>query len=189
MYKRIALSAGHYPKRKGACHNNFCEHSEAVRWVKELKDDLEARGLPVVVVKPGPLKKKVAQVNDAKAGAAIEVHFNACGGCNASGCETLYGPGSGRGKRLAEAVHTPLVVAMGVRNRGIKEGWWKMDRPGKIDYAGDKEGDETPMYFLRATNCPALILEPEFIHNKGIIQIQRKAACAAIGRALWKVFR
>jgi hypothetical protein len=77
-------------------------------------------------------------------------------------------------------------------DRGAKEGWYKMDRPGVIDFYGDEDGDEMPDYFLRKTNCPALILEPEFIQQYGHIKNSRKVGTQAIAAAiqetlaLWK---
>ena len=61
-----------------------------------------------------------------------------------------------------------------------------MDRPGIEDYPGDVEGDEKPDYFLKATKPVALILEPEFIHNRSAIETNRDAACKALAGGILK---
>ena len=95
---------------------------------------------------------------------ALEIHFNSAAVPGVKGSETLYAPGSQRGSKIARIVQCHLAKQY-PPNRGIKEGWYRMDRPGVIDYAGDTEGDEIIDYFLRKTKCPALIVEPEFIQN------------------------
>lgn len=161
--KKIALSAGHNPKARGACHDDVCEHEVAAAWVSFIAQELPG-DIEVVFVPTGSLPQKVKAINDAKCDLAIEVHFNACGGCGAEGCETLYYPGSASGRDAAYYLQAAM-AGTGVRNRGVKEGWYRMDRPGVKDYDGDKDGDEAPDYFLKATNCTALIVEPEFIDN------------------------
>ena len=59
-----------------------------------------------------------------------------------------------------------------------------MDYPGRVDYEGDVDGDEKMDYFLRKTHCPAVIIEPEFIHLWGNIQRNRAAACVGMATAL-----
>jgi len=57
-------------------------------------------------------------------------------------------------------------------DRGVKEGYYKMSPANGIDY------------FLRRTKCTSLIIEPEFIHRKELIQKHRDVACKAIAKAL-----
>lgn len=177
---RVAVSAGHNPSKVGACHEGFCEYPETEVWRDALTDALTARGIEVFVVDPTGLTAKVASLNAANCDMAIEVHFNACGGCGASGAETLYYPGSAKGKVAAELVQAQLCAAMGNKDRGVKEGWYKMDRPGVVDFYGDEDGDEMPDYFLRKTNCTALIVEPEFVEFSERIVAKRGEACQAM---------
>jgi len=160
---RIALSAGHWPQARGACSGGICEHEQAAHWcaliAQHLQDTIEVFHVPT-----GPLPEKVANINAKNCDLAVELHFNACGGCGAEGAETLYYPGSSKGKAAAGYLQRAMVKC-GVRSRGIKEGWYKQDYPGRVDYHGDIDGDEHPDYFLKATNCTALVLEPEFIDN------------------------
>lgn len=160
---RVALSAGHWPQARGACAEGRCEHEEAAYWCSKIAQALPST-IEVFHVPTGPLRDKVEDVNAAHCDLAIEIHFNACGGCGAEGAETLYHPGSGSGKEAATYIQQAM-AGCGVRSRGIKEGWYKMDYPGVVDFDGDVEGDERVDYFLQATNCTAVIIEPEFIEN------------------------
>ena len=76
-------------------------------------------------------------------------------------------PGSKKGHKLAAAIQSKLGQVM-APDRGIKEGWYKLN---------PKNG---PNIFLADTNCPAVIIEPEFINNIDIILKYRESACEAI---------
>lgn len=167
--------------------NVLCEHEEARRWVDLIHFHLREQ-MPADVVPSGTLEKKVEIINEIARGnrpvlLVAEIHFNSCGGCGAKGSETLYCPGSVKGKRAAQTVQYRLGGIMRP-DRGIKEGWYRMDKPGVVDYAGDVEGDEKIDYFLRETRPIALVIEPEFIHNRAMIQAYRDLACAEIALGL-----
>jgi hypothetical protein len=151
--------------------------------------NLADRRVDVFLAPTGGLRNKVRAINAEHCDLAIEIHFNACGNCGASGCETLYFPGSTKGKAAAEIMQQALVDAMGNRDRGVKEGWYKMDRPGVVDWYGDEDGDEMPDYFLKATNCAALILEPEFIEKIPAKWDLVDDACKAIGEAIIRILQ
>ena len=87
------------------------------------------------------------------------------------GCETLYYPNSQQGAYIANAVQHALAPTL-FKDRGIKEGWYRMN---------PKNGSD---FFLDKTRCTAIILEPDFIHRKDEIQRQRKYACESIARTL-----
>lgn len=158
---KIALSAGHYPDRQGAYYKGISEYLAMSRLVLELLfTSSDFRMVPT-----GTLPEKVKYINSGSFDAAVELHLNACGGCGAKGCETLYYPGSSTGRAMAEWVQSVLPEKLGTRDRGAKEGWYRMDRPGVVDYYGDKDGDETPDYFLAKTAMPAIIMEPMFIEE------------------------
>ncbi len=126
--------------------------------------NLQTNGYNAVLVGTGPLKKKVADINNANCDCAIELHLNAAGGMGI-GFETLHCAGSNNGKNLASHIHEKIAEELGSRDRGVREGWYRMDKPGVEDYPGDIDGDETPDYFLSATNCPAVITEFYFLDN------------------------
>lgn len=188
----ILLSAGHYPADPGACFGSFCEHAEAVRWVERIANEIVRIGYDVDLVPTGPLAVyadknlvggKVWWINErhkkTPIDIVVEVHFNSDSAHRGIGCETLYCPGSLKGQQAAsilQAVMTPILSP----GRGIKEGWYRQDKPGHVDYPGDVDGDEKIDCFLKATDPVALIIEPEFVHNKDVIAINRERACLAI---------
>lgn len=180
--KKVFLSAGHYPQRKGASHKGFYEHDEAIVWVKKLECMLSCL-CDVEIVPTGTLRQKVKHMNKQKYDLAVEVHFNSLASGRAYGSETLHYPGSKKGKKCAKEIQKRLAEVF-KPDRGIKEGWYRMDRPGVKDYQGDVEGDETIDYFLRKTKGTALILEPEFIQHKGKIQMNRTKGCMAIAKGI-----
>jgi hypothetical protein len=143
----IILSVGHDEERQGAKHLGISEWMLATNLVKFIDH-------PDIVVIDRTLEETVMVINDwpGPVDLAVEMHFNSHP--TALGCETLYCPGSIPGKAAAEAFQTAYVAGyFFVRDRGVKEGWYKMKPNTFIDH------------FLRATSCPALILEPEFIQS------------------------
>lgn len=165
----ILISAGHHPEKPGACFEGFCEHDEAVRWVGLLCELLGEH--KCVKVPTGGLKSKVAFINARAPTVALEVHFNSDPTHAGRGSETLYYPGSEAGRALAERMQSALGALL-PPDRGPKEGWYRMNR---------KFG---PDYFLAKTKCTAIIVEPEFIHNMGIIRTNRQKACELIAGVL-----
>ena len=191
----IILSAGHDPLAKGATYNEFNEHDEAVKWVQIIHNAILGYHLYPCEIAPHSrtspeqsagkvLADKIAWVNkQPSAVLALEVHFNSDTSKRAKGSETLYAPGSEAGKWAAELVQEEL-TGLFPPSRGIKEGWYRQDHPGHVDYAGDVEGDEKPLAFLTWTKPVALIIEPEFIYNQEAIELRRAPACVALAAAL-----
>ena len=162
----VMLSAGHYPEAPGACwpptgENRFCEHHEAARWIGQISVIVREQ-LPVVEVPTGPLEKKVSWMNGFnpppghRVAISAELHFNSNEQRRGSGAEVLYYPGSQRGQRAAEIVQQNLATIY--RDRGIHEGWYRQDKPGRIDYVGDIEGDEALLAFLTPPSFPSIII-------------------------------
>lgn len=199
--KLVALSAGHYPASPGASYADpitreilATEHELACEWATCIQEGLAAIGMTgqnVLMVPALPLAHKIDVVNRAPVPlCAVEVHFNAAvdrhGKNVGAGCETLYAPDSVLGKDLAACVHDGLATIMPT-DRGIKEGWYRMDAPRRVDYPGDVDGDEHVDAFLLQTKCPAIIIEPEFIHLVNVIRATKIAACEKIAArlAMW----
>ncbi len=104
------------------------------------------------------------------------------------GAETLYCPGSGPGALLAAAVQDAIDHLFpykwtdhnrnGVQEkdeltgRGVKEGWYRMDKA------------KGPDFILAKTACPTVIVEPEFVQRKDRIIANREAACVSLATAL-----
>lgn len=179
----IVLAPGHDASAKGASYHGFTEHDEALRWVDITANFLRGY-LPVRVVH-GKLAEKIAAVNayGHEVLLACEIHFNSDESKRQGGSETLYCPGSTAGRAAAEFVQKELAGVF-PPSRGVKEGWFRQDAPGRLDYPGDVDGDEAVLAFLRQTRCPAIIVEPEFIYNWSIIEERRMAGCHALGRGL-----
>lgn len=169
MYK-LAISVAHHEGAKGATFNDLNEYdlskliSAIVFDYTRLYFNDEESGFTAEMVPVGKLKDKVAYINENNFDAAIEIHFNACGNCGASGHEVLYYPKSTEGQLLALSINK-FLKQLDKKDRGVKEGWYRMDQPNIVDYDGDVEGDETINYFLEKTNCPAVIIEPQFIEK------------------------
>ena len=70
------------------------------------------------------------------------------------------------------------------RDRCIQEGWFRADKPGRIDYVGDVDGDEKPLAFMSPPRFPSVIIEPEFIFNQAVIEATRNDACELIAKAI-----
>lgn len=183
----ILISAGHNPDAPGACFDDFCEHDEAMKWAENIILELDYLDISAALVPTGSLGSKVRWINQQDyVIAALEIHFNAAmyrGKPTGIGCETLYCPKSQKGEILAGAVQKYLWPLF-TPNRGIKEGWYKMDRPDHEDYPGDIDGDEKPDYFLLKTKCPAIIVEPQFIQHKDDIQSKRISGSRQIAHGI-----
>jgi len=182
----IFISGGHHPKAKGAAFGDFNEYDEASKWIHILSE-IMSESL-YIIVPTGGLRSKVDFINRSITTGtgphlAIEIHFNSDPSHGGKGSETLYYPKSEYGHELADRIQKQLSIIY-PPNRGAKEGWFGMDRPGVVDYPNDVDGDEKPDYFLRKTNCPALIIEPEFIHNQDKIVEARNAGCHVIAQTL-----
>lgn len=177
----ILISAGHYAQRPGAVNaEGISEFPETLVWANLLASNCTSFGAVAAIVPSGTLPEKVEFINEypSPVSMAVEVHFNSSSS-GGRGSETLYCPRSVKGKRLADITQNVLGALL-PPNRGSKEGWYHMDRPDIIDFAGDVNGDEKPDYFLVRTRCPSIILEPEFIQNYDKIGTSRDIVCEAL---------
>lgn len=173
----IIVTPGHYASAVGAKNaDNFTEYPETKEWARKL---YQAIGDRAIYVGSQTLSRKVeainelCKLNDVKV--AIEVHFNAAKNAQGEfvgrGCETLYHPGSVRGKQLAELVQ-PILANHFPPSRGVKEGWYQ------------RRKTNGPLYFLEKTACPAIIIEPEFIQFASKIQDCRTDCCDELAAML-----
>ncbi len=169
----IIIFAGHHPARPGASWNGFNEHDEALRWLKLLREFFEEEDLLIGPI--GTLKKKTEFINNRSPILCADLHFNSAplknGEPQGVGCETLYYPGSEKGKIAAEYVQSSLSVIF-KPDRGCKEGYYRMDPTRGADW------------FLARTKSTALIVEPEFIHCKSTIVDNREAGVEALALGL-----
>lgn len=189
----ILVSAGHHaPADKGACLGTICESDEALSWARLIVQFLHDAQVDVALVPPGPLRAKVHYINSIAPTLAIEIHFNSARDFSyryvGRGCETLYHPKSPAGRLLAKAL-LDAIAPIFPPARGVKEAWYRQDKPGHVDYVGDVEGDEKLDYFVAATTCPAVIVEPQFIHLWQDIRAREMEGCRAIADCLIELAR
>lgn len=150
---KIAISAGHWQKARGACDGDMCEFPLTLTWAERIADNLIRLGHNAVIVPSGTLPNKVTWINyQAKAACAVEVHFNSSQSGTAIGSETLYDPLGEEGQALAVSIQRRL-GAVSLPNRGAVKGYYQRDPLKGADY------------FLHATRCPAAIVEPLFIQQ------------------------
>ncbi|OGO02364.1 MAG: hypothetical protein A2Y72_02225 [Chloroflexi bacterium RBG_13_53_26] len=181
----LLLIAGHHPLAKGAGYNDHYEHDEAVLWVSEIANLVRGR-MMVDIVPTGRVSDKVKWVNTQNNVSLVcEVHFNSDASKRQHGSETLYCPGSSHGKSAAEVVQAAL-AGIFPPSRGVKEGWYRQDRPDVADYPGDINGDEDIIDILDKTTPVTIVVEPEFIYNWEVLQDRRHPACGALTDALVK---
>lgn len=170
----IFISAGHHPAAPGATFERFTEYDEAVIWAERLSEKLEPNSS---LVPTGTLKSKVAYINTRimNGDIALEIHFNSAKNAEGEhigrGCETLYYPGSEKGENIANKCQEALEIPF-PPNRGAKEGWYRMD---------PKRG---PDFFLARTKCPAVIIEPDFVHRCELIIENRDMAIGLLAETL-----
>lgn len=185
----IFISAGHHEQSRGAKFNNLTEFALATIWVKKLVELLNEKCFRVP---GGRLQDKVDFINNwaDKDSLAVEIHFNSAKMWKdlnrdgiidddemvhvGRGSETLYYPGSTKGKSAALTVQDSLGNIM-KPNRGAKEGWYRMNP------------ENGPDFFLKKTNCTALIIEPEFIDNTEALRDNFDEACYAIASSLLEI--
>ena len=180
----ILVAAGHHAGAKGATFNGISEYDYTPIW----RDDLiQHLGHRASAVPSGLLRDKVDFINAAKPALVIEIHFNSAinmrGQHVGKGCETLYKPNDHRSRHAAMCLQDAMATVF-QPSRGAFEGWLRRDYPGRVDYDGDVEGDEHLDYLLANANCPAVVIEPEFIHNWTIITKKQGLAILEISNAL-----
>ena len=175
---QIITTAGHYSAKPGATHEGFSEWPETAKWAGLIAQNLIDLGVKATMVAGGNLSGKATTVNNLCSSydgdsLFVSVHFNSYSGEKlVNGSETLYCPGSKKGEKLAKYVQETLADVMGNNDRGIKEGWYQMNKAKGVDY------------ILKHTACPAIIIEPEFIQQRETIEGKREEACMAIAAAL-----
>ena len=161
----VCISAGHHPNDSGARYGIYTEYGEMIKWQALVIEYLSEYGIQPIIVPSRTLNEKIRYINDINPQYAIELHLNG-NITNASGCETLYYPGSASGYLLASYVQDAQISSCGLRDRGVKE--------------------RDDLGFLKYTNCPAIITETEFISNYSTVTAIRDCACKAIAEGIYK---
>lgn len=151
---KLAIVVGHNSASQGAVRKDtgeseFVWNGRLARRMERLADDY---GVDVRVFHRTPgggYRNEIARVYDEvdawRADGSVELHFNGAASEAATGTETLTS-GTALSMRLAESVQREMVIALGLRDRGIRTRA-RQDRGGGSLHAG---------------RAPAILIEPFF---------------------------
>ncbi len=151
----VVLDGGHGPNGKGTNHLGACKNGlieAALTWemVNRLKNKAISMNGWLHVTRPSPwdtpsLNERALLSNTVDAQLFVSVHYNSVDDPKPGGIETLYYPGSEKGKLAARAFQDALIRQTCARDRGLVQ-----------------RGDVT---VLKGTRCPAVLVELGFISN------------------------
>ena len=119
------------------------------------------------------VRKTAAAIKEFDADLCMELHFNSAGE-SAKGCEILHYCNSSNGERAAHCMAgelKPMLDALSIPMRGdngVRSLWYHKADEGK---AYSSRG----AYYVYATHCPALILEPFFGSNPREMELMQQA--------------
>jgi N-acetylmuramoyl-L-alanine amidase len=157
---KIAINAGHGLKNSGIYDpgaigpGGLAEAVQNLEVAKALEQKLHTVGFKTLLIQDGDLDDIGRQTNAWQADYFIAIHCNASSYAPADGVETYALLPGGRGERIAKAIQNELVRATGLPNRGVK-------------YAD--------FQVLKATACPAVLVEAGFISNPATEKLMRQA--------------
>lgn len=180
----FVLDSGHGPNGRGSNHLGACYHGlieAALTWEtgQRLRHAIPTMNGWLYPTRPTPwdtpsLAERCALANQVKAQLFLSIHYNAVKDPEPRGIETLYYPGSTKGKLVAAAFQGALIRQTGATDRGLKE-----------------RGD---LAVLKGTRCPAVLVELGFISNPfeaALIRSEPYQAALAQGLVdgLWDALR
>jgi N-acetylmuramoyl-L-alanine amidase len=173
---KIAIDPGHGGKDPGAVGpSGLREKDVALTVAKKVAEYLQSASIPVKMTRTSDvyveLKDRAKIANSFGADYFVSLHCNAFTSPTACGTETYCYKRGGKGEILAKAIQDELIAAIGLTDRGVKEG---------------------NFYVLRETNMPAALTELAFISNpneeKLLASAEFQNKCAlAIAKGIGKV--
>lgn len=147
--KIIVLDPGHGGRDPGAIADGIYEKDLNLRITARLYILLKNLGFKVKMTRTDDrylsLGDRAKIANDVNADIFISIHCNAASSNKANGIETLYYPGSDKGKILAGVIQHNMIDKLNMTNRGVKT------RPD--------------LFVLKYTSMPAVLIECGFITN------------------------
>lgn len=176
--KTVFLNPGHGGSDPGAVANGFKEKDLNLTIALSCRDELKRHGVRVVMGRETDVDRTSSQIieacNFSGATLAVDIHNNAGKG---DGAEVYFYSGGGTSEELANAILAE-VVKLGQNSRGAKT---QLNDDGSDYY-----------YFIRETNCPAVIVESAFVDNREDMKIidtvpEQKAMGVAIAKGILKV--
>jgi len=152
----VGIGIAYYPSKPGAVDGYFVEHTVSKEWAINLSKEVTKLDMIPVLAPVGYMHKKIDFLNNRGVNCCLEIQFNdSLKRMGKQGCETLYYNKSPTGARLASFIQRELTAATGLKDRGIKPGFYKVE----------EQGLNVPLAFLRHTESPAVLIKPEFIFN------------------------
>ncbi len=147
--KIIVLDPGHGGRDPGATANGINEKDLNLKISARLYILLKNLGFKVKMTRSDDrylsLGDKVKIANDESADVFISIHCNAASSYKANGIESLYYPGSDKGKILAKEIQHNMIDKLNRTNRGVKT--------------------KPDLFVLKYTSMPAVLIECGFITN------------------------
>lgn len=155
---KICIDAGHNNSGwdTGAEGNGLLEQDITWLITKKLQGLLENIGIDVILTRAfkeqnlgtdvnSSLRKRVEICNFHNCDLFVSVHCNSSPYSSANGTETLIVAFGGEAEKLAKYIQSEIVEDLETENRGVKV---------------------APLYVLKNTNCPAVLVETAFISNE-----------------------
>lgn len=147
--KIIVLDPGHGGRDPGAVFKGIKEKDLNLKIAARLYLLLKSQVRKVKMTRTNDrylsLKKRVKVANKYKANIFISIHCNAAASKKVNGIETLYYPGSIKGKSLAKEIQLSLIEKLKRRDREIKE--------------------RADLFVLKYTIMPAVLIECGFMSS------------------------
>lgn len=151
---KLAIVVGHNSASQGAVRQDtgeseFVWNGRLARRIERLAGDYGIQVRTFFRTPGGGYTREIervySEVDAWRADASVELHFNGAASPQATGTETLSS-GTALSLRLAESVQREMVVALGLRDRGIK-----------TRASSDRGGGS-----LHSGRAPAILIEPFF---------------------------
>ena len=147
--KHIVVDAGHGGSDPGAVGvNGLQEKSVTLPIAKRIQELLVGAGAKVTMTRTTDtylsLTERVRIADRTDADIYVSIHINSATSSSAHGLETYHYPGSSKGRKLASAIESELVKALGWTDRGVKTAYF---------------------YVLKYTDMVAALAEIGFIVN------------------------
>lgn len=147
--KIVVIDPGHGGRDPGATADGINEKDLNLRIAARLYILLKNLGFKVKMTRSDDrylsLEDRVKIANDVNADIFISIHCNAASSYKANGIESLYYPGSDKGKILAKEIQNTIIDKLNRTDRGIKT------RPD--------------LFVLKYTSMPTVLVECGFITN------------------------
>lgn len=170
---RVIIDPGHGGKDKGAHRGSVYEKDLALKVGLMVEKMLKAKGMPVTMTRRSDrfitLGDRAAIANRYSSNAIfVSIHFNAHTGTRLHGVETYYH--SQQGQKLAAAVHLRMLSRLDTRNGNTRQ--------------------RKDLGVLKATRCPAILVECGYISNpterqKCITAAYQENCARAIVDGIW----